>query len=128
MRFTPLLPLFFVLALAACSGPAYLSVPVSEVGFRDPRLAPSRPEQAILRDQHLGQLREEMRWMDESVLRAEQDRLQACRAAEAGQVASIAYQRCQIKDQIYEGLKRDATLARSRYLRAVSGQGGGGGF
>lgn len=128
MRITRLFPVVFMLALAACNGPTYLSVPVSEVGPLDTKLAPSRPEQAILREQHQGQLREEMRRLDESVLRAEQDRLQACRATDAAQVGSIAYQRCQLKDQIYEGLKRNATLAKSRYLRAVSGQGGVGGF
>lgn len=128
MRISRLLPLVFILALAGCTGPAYLSVPVSDVGPFDPKLAPSRPEQAMLREQQLGQLHEEMRRLDESVLRAEQDRLQACRAPDAAQVGSVAYQRCQLKDQIHENLKRDATLAKRRYLRAVSGQGGVGGF
>lgn len=128
MRISRLLPLVFILALVGCTGPAYLSLPVSDVGLPDSKPAPSRPEQAILREQQLGQLHEEMRRLDESVLRAEQDRLQACRAPDAAQVGSVAYQRCQLRDQIHENLKRDATLAKRRYLRAVSGQGGVGGF
>ena len=128
MRRAPLFPLAFVLALAACSSPAYLTVPVSDVGSLDTRLAPSRPEQAILREQQLGQLREEMQRLDEAIFRADQDRLQACRTPDAAQAGSLAYHRCQIKDQITEAQKREASLARSTYLRAASGQGGRGGL
>ena len=42
----------------------------------------------------------------------EENRLQACRTPEATQVDSEAYQRCQLKDQIYEQLKAAAAQAR----------------
>ena len=77
-----------------------------------------------MRDQHLSQLQADMRYLEEVLLRAEQNRLQACRIPEATQVDSLAYQRCQIKDQIYEQLKTEAAAAKDRYLRAVSGRGG----
>jgi hypothetical protein len=50
--------------------------------------------------------------------------LKACRDAEAVQAGSVAYQRCQLRDQIYQQLKDEAGLARQRYLREVSGSGG----
>ena len=76
------------------------------------------------RDQHLGELEVDMHYREEVLLRAEQDRLEACRAPEATQVNSVVYQRCQLKDQVYEQLKAEAAMARDRYLRAVSGRGG----
>ncbi len=69
-----------VLALAGCASPSYLSVPPADPPGHDVRLAPSRPEQAVTREQHLGQLREDVRFQEEALLRAEQDRLLACRA------------------------------------------------
>ncbi|MDQ3829980.1 MAG: hypothetical protein M3361_11885, partial [Candidatus Tectomicrobia bacterium] len=60
----------------------------------------------------------------DALLRAEQKRLNACRSPEATQVDSMGYQRCQLQDQLYEQLRADATAARDRYLRAVSGRGG----
>jgi len=112
--------------LLGCTAPTYLSVPPADPTGQDRRLAPSRPEQAIIRDQHLGQLRADARFLEEELFRAEQQRLHACRDPEAAQVGSAAYQRCQLRDQIYEQLKDDASLAKERYLRAVSGSGGTG--
>ena len=57
------------------------------------------PTQPIVRDQHLGQLQAEMRYQEDLLSRAEENRLQACRTPEATQVDSVAYQRCQLKDQ-----------------------------
>jgi hypothetical protein len=65
-----------------------------------------------------------VRYLEDSLLRAEQKRLNACRSPEATQVDSIAYQRCQLQDQLYEQLEANAAVARDRYLRAVSGRGG----
>jgi hypothetical protein len=82
------------------------------------------PEQGIVRDQHLGQLQADMHYLEEVLLRAEQNRMNACRTPEATQMNSSAYQRCQFKDQVYEQLKVEVTMAKDRYLRAVSGHGG----
>jgi hypothetical protein len=111
--------------MVGCTAPNYLAVPVADLGDQQYRgLSPSAPEQAIVRDQHLGQLQVEARYLEESLLRAEQDRLTACRAPDATQMNSVAYQRCQFKDQVYEQLKSEAVMAKDRYLRAVSGHGG----
>jgi hypothetical protein len=102
-----------------------LSVPVADPGDQQYRgLSPSAPAQAIVRDQHLGQLQADMRYLEEALLQAEHNRLNACRAPEATQMHSMAYQRCQVKDQVYEQLKVEAAMARGRYLHAVSGHGG----
>jgi hypothetical protein len=118
----------FFLALVCgvgCTAPNYLSVPPAGPADQQYRgLSPSLPDQAIVRDQHLGQLQADMRYLEEAVLRAEQNRLQACRAAEAAQVDSVAYQRCQLRDQVYQQLTAEAAMAKDRYLRAVSGRGG----
>jgi hypothetical protein len=116
--------LLILLFVSGCTAPTYLSVPPADPIGQDRRLSPSAPEQAIVRDQHLGQLQAEMRYLEEALLRAEQNRLNACRTPEATQVNSVAYQRCQLKDQIYEQTKVEAAVARDRYLRAVSGRGG----
>jgi hypothetical protein len=113
------------MGIVGCTAPNYLSVPPADPANEQYRgLSPSLPTQAIVRDQHLGQLQADMRYLEEVVLRAEQDRLEACRAPEATQVNSVVYQRCQLKNQIYEQLKAEAAMARDRYLRAVSGRGG----
>jgi hypothetical protein len=112
------------LALLGCTAPDYLSVPPTDPVGQDRRLSPSLPEQAIVRDQHLGQLEGDLRYLEDALLRAEQNRLNACRTPEATQVDSVAYQRCQLRDQIYEQLKAEVVVARDRYLRAVSGRGG----
>jgi uncharacterized protein YdcH (DUF465 family) len=125
LRVTWSLILLALLSIAGCTAPNYLSVPPAEIANEQYRgLSPSLPSQAIVRDQHLGQLQADMRYLEEVLLRAEQNRLQACRTPEATQVDSLAYQRCQIKDQIYEQLKTEAAVAKDRYLRAVSGRGG----
>jgi hypothetical protein len=111
--------------IVGCTAPSYLAVPVADLGDQQYRgLSPSSPEQAIVRDQHLGQLQADMRYLEEVLLRAEQNRLNACRTPEATQMNSMAYQRCQFKDQVYEQLKVEAAMAKDRYLRAVSGHGG----
>jgi hypothetical protein len=111
--------------VVGCTAPNYLAVPAAIPDDHQYRgLSPSLPAQAIVRDQHLGQLHADMRYVEEVLLRAEQARLNACRVPEAAQVDSAAYQRCQLKDQIYEQLKAEATMTRDRYLRAVSGRGG----
>jgi hypothetical protein len=113
-------------SLGGCTAPTYLTVPPADIADQQYRgLSPIVPPQPIVRDQHLGQLQAEMRYQEELVFRAEESRLQACRTPEAVQVASVAYQRCQLKDQVYEQLKAAAAMARERYLRAVSGRGGG---
>jgi hypothetical protein len=125
--YMPLILLFFMLALFSmqgCTAPNYVSVPPADPIGQDRRLTPSAPEQAVVRDQHLGQLQADMRYLEDALLRAEQNRLNACRAPEASQVGSVAYQRCQLRDQLYEQLKTEVTVARERYLRAVSGRGG----
>jgi hypothetical protein len=110
--------------LFGCAAPAYLSVPPADVTWPDQRLTPSQPAQAIIRDQHLGQLRADARYLEEELFRAERQRLDVCRHPEAVQVGSVAYYRCQVRDQIYEQLKDEMSLAKERYLRAVSGSGG----
>lgn len=112
------------LALIGCTAPNYLSVPPADPIGQDRRLSPALPEQAIVRDQHLGQLEADVRYLEDALIRAEQNRLNACRTPEATQVDSTAYQRCQLKDQLYEQLKAEVAVARDRYLRAVSGRGG----
>ncbi len=89
-------------------------------------LSPIVPTQPIVRDQHLGELQADMRYQEDQLSQAEEQRLRACRTPEATQVDSVAYQRCQLKDQLYEQLKAAAAMARDRYLRAVSGRGGTG--
>ena len=116
--------LVVLLPLLSCTAPDYLSVPPAVPVGHDRRLSPSAPDQAVVRDQHLGQLQVEARFLEEQLLRTEQERLQACRASEAAQPDSRAYQRCQLKDQRYEQLKLEVASARQRYLRAVSGRGG----
>jgi hypothetical protein len=119
------LVLLLLMSLVGCTGPTYLTVPPADLADQQYRgLSPSVPTQAIVRDQHLGQLQAEMRYQEEMLVRAEENRLQACRTPEATQVDSVAYQRCQLKDQIYEQLKVEAAMARDRYLRTVSGRGG----
>jgi hypothetical protein len=114
-----------LLCVAGCTAPTYLAVPPADPSDQQYRgLSPSLPAQAIVRDQHLGQLQADMRYLEEVALRAEQNRLQTCRAPEASQVDSVAYQRCQLRDQIYQQLTAEATMARDRYLRAMSGRGG----
>jgi hypothetical protein len=111
--------------LVGCAAPSYLAVPVGDLGDQQYRgLSPSAPQQAIVRDQYLGQLQADMHYQEEGLLRAEQNRLHACRTPEATQMNSMAYQRCQFKDQVYEQLKVEAARAKDRYLRAVSGHGG----
>jgi hypothetical protein len=117
--------LLMLMGLSGCTAPTYLTVPPADIADQQYRgLSPIVPPQPIVRDQHLGQLQAEMRYQEELVFRAEENRLQACRTPEATQVDSVAYQRCQLKDQIYEQLKAAAAMARDRYLRAVSGRGG----
>jgi uncharacterized protein YdcH (DUF465 family) len=124
MPHTFLLSVVVVLSLLGCAAPAYLSVPPAAPTGQDRRLTPGLLEQAVVRSQHLGQLHAEVRYLEDALLRAEQKRLNACRSPEATQVDSMAYQRCQLKDQLYEQLKADAAAARDRYLRAMSGRGG----
>jgi hypothetical protein len=112
------------LALLGCTAPNYLSVPPADPVGQDRRLSPSLPEQAIVRDQHLGQLEADLHYLEDALLRAEQARLNACRTPEATQVNSVVYERCQLKDQLFEQLKVEVAVARERYLRAVSGRGG----
>jgi hypothetical protein len=122
-RLSIILPL--LMSLVGCTAPTYLTVPPADLADQQYRgLSPIIPTQPIVRDQHLGQLQAEMRYQEELLFRAEENRLQACRTPEATQVDSVAYQRCQLKDQIYEQLKAAAAMARDRYLRAVSGRGG----
>jgi predicted small lipoprotein YifL len=117
--------LLLLMSLVGCTGPTYLTVPPADLADQQYRgLSPSVPTQAIVRDQHLGQLQAEMRYQEEMLVRAEENRLQACRTPEATQVDSVAYQRCQLKDQMYEQHKAEAAMAKDRYLRAVSGRGG----
>jgi hypothetical protein len=125
MRYLTTQVVLMLLGVVGCTAPNYLSVPPAEPGgYQSRGLSPSAPGQAIVRDQHLGQLQADMRYLEEALLRAEQQRLHACRAPEATQVNSLAYQRCQLKDQAYEQLKTEAAMARDHYLRTVSGRGG----
>jgi hypothetical protein len=119
-----LFSVMLALSLLGCTAPGYLSVPPAAPLSQDRRLTPGLLEQSVVRTQHLGQLQAEVRYLEDALLRAEQKRLDACRSPEASQVDSVAYQRCQLKDQLYEQLKADATVARDRYLRAMSGRGG----
>jgi hypothetical protein len=112
------------LSLLGCTAPGYLSVPTAAPLGQERRLTPGLLEQAVSRAQHLGQLQAEVRYLEDALLRSEQKRLNACRSPEATQVDSVAYQRCQVQDQLYEQLKADVTVARDRYLRAMSGSGG----
>ena len=117
--------LVVLVCVVGCTAPTYLAVPPADLADQRYRgLSPSLPDQAIVRDQHLGQLHADMRYVEEAVLRAEQHRLQACRTPEATQVDSVAYQRCQLRDQVYQQLTAEAARARDRYLREVSGRGG----
>jgi hypothetical protein len=123
VRWSPFV--WVLLCIVGCMAPNYLAVPAADPGDQQYRgLSPSAPAQAIVRDQHLGQLQADMRYLEEVLLRAEQHRLSACRAPEATQMNSVAYQRCQFNDQVYEQRKIEAARARDRYLRTVSGRGG----
>jgi hypothetical protein len=124
MSFIIVLLMVILVHVAGCAAPNYLPVPAADITDAQYRgLSPSLPGRAVVRDQHLGQLQAEMRYLEERLLRAEQNRLDACRAPEASQVDSAAYQRCQIRDQIFQQLSAEAATARRRYLRAVAGQG-----
>jgi hypothetical protein len=113
------------MSLVGCAAPSYLTVPPADLADQQYRgLSPIVPPQPIVREQHLGQLEADMHYQDELLSRAEEQRLQVCRTPEATQVDSVAHQRCQLKDQLYEQLKVAAAMARERYLRAVSGRGG----
>ena len=112
------------LIMVGCTAPNYLSVPPADPVGQDRRLAPSRPAQAIVRDQHLGELQVEFRFLEEELFRAEQKRLNACQQPEAAQPSSLAYHRCQFADQLYERRKDEVARAREQYLRAVSGSDG----
>jgi hypothetical protein len=119
--------LLALMGLVGCTAPTYLTVPPADLADQQYRgLSPIVPTRPIVRDQHLGQLQAEMRYQEELLVRAEENRLRACGDPEATQVDSVPYQRCQLKDQIYEQHKAAAAMARDRYLRAVSGRGGGG--
>ena len=125
LQFRSLALAWLLWCLAGCAAPSYLPVPVATPGEQQYRgLSPSVPPQAIVRAQHLGQLQADMRYLEEALVRAEQNRLNACRTQEAMQMNSIAYQQCQFKDQVYEQLKVQAATAKGRYLRALSGHGG----
>jgi hypothetical protein len=125
MSYINSLLLVVLVCIVGCTAPNYLSVPPADLtNSRYRGLSPSLPDQAIVRDQHLGQLHADMRYLEEAVLRAEQHRLQDCRTPEAAQVDSAAYQRCQLRDQVYQQLTAEAARARDRYLREVSGGGG----
>jgi hypothetical protein len=113
------------LVMVGCTAPNYLSVAPADPTDQDRRLAPSRPEQAIVRDQHLGELQVELRSLEEDLFRVEQKRLNACQQPEAAQVSSLAYHRCQFADQLYGRLKDEVARSRERYLHAMSGSGGG---
>jgi hypothetical protein len=119
--------LLVLMSLSGCTAPTYLTVPPADIADQQYRgLSPIIPPQPIVHAQHLGQLQADMRYQEDLVARAEESRLQICRAPEATQVDSVVYQRCQLKDQLYEQLKASAALARERYLRAASGRGGPG--
>ena len=112
------------LVMVGCAAPSYLSVTPAVPVDQDRRLDPSRPDQAFVRDQHLGALQVELRSLEESLVRAEQKRLSACQQPEAAQDSSLAYHRCQFADQLYERLKDEAARSKERYLHAMSGSGG----
>jgi len=115
--------LCWFLALLGCTAPNYHAVPPADPINQSRRVTSGFSEQAVVRDQHLGQLRTEARYLEELMVRAEQERLDACRAGEANQAGSQGYQRCQVKDQLYEQRKTEAANARRRYLQALSGSG-----
>ena len=114
------------LVLGGCSAPDYMTVPPADPVGLDRRLAPSWPEQAVVRDQHLSGLRTEWRFWEEVLVRAEQDRIDACRHPEASQVNTLAHARCQWKDHLHERLSDQVAELRAQYLRAVSGSGAAG--
>ena len=116
----------WLLALLGCTAPNYLTVPPADPVHQSRRVSPGFWEQTVVRDQHLGQLLAEARYLEEQTVRAEQERLDACRAAGADQVGSREYQRCRVKDQLYEQRKTEVADARRRYLRALSGSGNSG--
>ena len=120
---TPLL-VVICLSMVGCTAPTYLSVAPADPVDQDRRLAPSRPAQAVVRDQHLGQLQVEFRFLEEALFRAEQKRLNVCQQPEAALPSSLAYHRCQFADRLYERLKDEVARAREQYLRAVSASGG----
>jgi hypothetical protein len=123
--YTVISPIIVVcLIMVGCTAPNYLSVAPADPVGQDRRLDPSRPEQAIVRDQHLGGLQVELRSLEESLFRAEQKRLSACQQPEAAQVSSLAYHRCQFADQLYERLKEEVARSKEQYLHAMSGSGG----
>ena len=112
--------------IAGCTAPNYLVVAPAGPTDQDRRLAPSRPEQAIVRDQQLGALQVELRFLEEELFRAEQKRLNACQQPEAAQVGAVAYHHCQFADQLYDRLKDEVARFKERYLHAVSGSGDSG--
>jgi hypothetical protein len=114
------------IVVGGCAPPSYMAVPPADPVGLDRRLAPSWPEQAATREQHLSGLRAELRFMEDALLRAEQNRLNACREPDAAQLNTAAYARCQFMDQLYEQRKRDTAQLREQYLRGVSGSGGPG--
>ena len=84
--------------IVGCTAPNYLSVPVANPSEQQYRgLSPSAPQQAVVRTEHLGQLQADMRYLEEVLVRVEQNRLNACRTPDATQMNSIAYQQCQFK-------------------------------
>ena len=124
MNMATALLVLICLSMVGCTAPTYLSVAPADPVDQDRRLAPSRPAQAVVRDQHLGLLQVEFRFLEEALFRAEQKRLNACQQPEAALPSSLAYQRCQFADQLYERLKDEVARAREQYLRAVSGSDG----
>jgi hypothetical protein len=114
------------IGLLGCTAPDYLSVPPALPNSGDRRLAPSWPELAVVRDQHLEQLRTELRAREEALARAAQARLDACQQPEAARPNTVAYERCQLQDQLYERLRQEVASIRTQYLRGVSGAGGPG--
>jgi hypothetical protein len=78
----------------------------------------------VTRDQHLGGLKTELHFLEESLFRAEQNRAKACRDPDASRITTPAYARCQFMDQLYEQLKNDIAPLRTQYFHGVSGSGG----
>ena len=111
------------LGLWGCSTPDYIAAPPADPAGLDRRLAPSWPERALVRDQHLGALHTEWRFLEEALFRAEQDRINACRHPEAAEVNTLAQARCQWQDQLYERRKGEVAQARAQYLHALSASG-----
>jgi hypothetical protein len=82
--------LLLVMSLVGCTAPTYLTVPPADLADQQYRgLSPIVPTQPSVRDQHLGQLQAEMRYQEELLFRAEENRLQACRTPEATQVSGL---------------------------------------